>query len=58
MPGKDYFEKKILRALNLEQKTNFKLVQFMEWSTGKVKPEKGEKIFFVKEYGVNVAIKN
>lgn len=29
----------------------------MEWSTGKVKPEEGEKAFYLPTMGVNIAVK-
>ena len=50
-------ERKMLLALNLEQTTNFKGKQLMEWSTSKIESHEGEKVFFVKKYGVYVAIK-
>lgn len=50
-------EKKILDSLNIEHKSKFKGNQLMEWSTSEIKPQDGEKVFLVKEYGVYVAIK-
>ena len=50
-------EKKMLNALNHEHKTNYKGKQLMEWSTAEVKAQDGEKVYFVKEYGVYIAIK-
>lgn len=50
-------EKKMLKALNLEHGTKFKADQLMEWGTHELKPQNGEKIFHVKEFGVNIAIK-
>lgn len=50
-------EKKMLKALNLEHGTKYKADQLMEWSTGEVKAQDGEKVYRVKEFGVNIAIK-
>jgi hypothetical protein len=50
-------EKKMLRALNREHGTKYKAEQFMEWGTHKLTAQEGEKIYHVKYYGVNVAIK-
>ena len=50
-------EKKMLAALNFEHGTKFKGKQFMEWGTHELKPQEGEQVFRVKEYGVNIAIK-
>lgn len=50
-------ESRMLRALNLEHNTKYKGPQLMEWNTREVKPQAGEKVYFVKDYGVYIAIK-
>jgi len=50
-------EKKILKALNWQHHTKFKADQFIEWSSEEIKPQEGEKVYRVTEYGMNVAIK-
>lgn len=50
-------EKKMMKALNREQGAKFKDDQLMEWGTHELEAQKGEKVFHVKEYGVNIAIK-
>ena len=47
----------MLKALNWEHGTKYKANQFMEWGTHELKPQEGEKVYHVKEYGVNIAIK-
>ena len=34
-----------------------RMKDIMEWSTGKIKPEKGEKLYYLPELGVNIAVK-
>lgn len=50
-------EQKMLDALNREHKTAYKGAQLMEWSTGEVVAQEGEKVYHVAEYGVNICIK-
>ena len=47
----------MIKALNLENGTKYKGDQLMEWSTSEVKPRDGEKVYHIKEYGINIAIK-
>ena len=46
-----------MRSLNKEHGTKYKPEQLMEWSTGDIKAQKGEKVYHVKDFGVNVAVK-
>lgn len=57
MAGLTRAEQKMLDALNAEHGTKYKGSQLMEWSTGKVEAQEGEEVYYVKEFGVYIAIK-
>lgn len=38
-------------------KKNLKMKDIMEWSTGEIKPEEGEKRYRLPKTGVNIAVK-
>ena len=51
-------EKRMVRSLNLEHGKKYKGKQMMEWSTRKIEAQKGETLYFVKAFGVWMAMKD
>lgn len=51
-------EKAILtEAKTVTKKTKLRMKDILEWSTGAVKAQEGEMLYYLPELGVNIAIK-
>ena len=52
-------EREILReAKEVTGNKKLRMKDIMEWSTGEVKPQEGEKLFHLPKLAINIAIKN
>lgn len=56
--GMREIETAVLRELKLVAKNNkLRLKDIAEWSTGEVKAQEGEKLYFLPDLRINVAVK-